>query len=1462
MSDSFKTENKFEDATVNTSFDGSHIIATDDEKFHDLALSSFDAESLRAWINQSNARELIKVDSRFINTQPVTDDDGNQLIDEETGEPLTEPSGTPEGIMGVYRTILGVNRLQEDDPHNGYLNIDVWRTTGRNGEYVKIEKFSDWNFQDIYGEVENSPGSVYSYDRLDLEEFKNETFIENIIELNQEILLKYIEEPVRSNWSVKERLRDEFITDVMTSRNGYIEWSGDVTFRKQTASATSGNQVLRPTIDGQFTKPNVQFKMYLFNGFDEQETGRHVTIKNIELVGKKSHYDIGTLEETEAGKVYPITDIYDPKSEVAGRLDTQYNNLLGKWESGTPQMMAVLTTDIPAATGVDIETLEEEDVEFLLNKDTGQEIVFGSAIPLHMQDVNPRRWSPNYDKYENSREFDDYEKSHIRVANIMPTFFSRGEMVILNRIEGLWFPISVTNVSGLLPEPERTVFPQWEFMYLATNARHHFRLSNNLLVKPDEFEKGFYLKYYENDDIETNKNRYNRGSYEDKIDVRNEYYQFTSWDFMGDAIGGLRSNKEIDQIALHRGNLFNNSNLFLDFSEEPFLCTDFDRSSSPPYEKSVNGNALSNTNFYEDVEGEDYDDEIRNTYPFFGCIFPDGFSTGRLFDKINGDVAVLGKTNEGKMFSVIPPSYAGLNKITFLPTRGNVLKNHNDVSAIAGDTHQTLGMFFDSGNLSHLPADIATISSPLGTWGYPISHVSIFDVSSNKDEGMKDRLHDYVFSSGRKFGEQQRYGWIYNKEIEHAGSISGSNIHDNSWGLKPINPLRVQFRPLSKELYSFLEQTKGEFNGDSFDFTPWFGNDYPDFWPDAWVRNGIMSRGNESKRLFSGTNFKSPVSKYAVSRELKHLLPPPNNLITSQQREASKSLIGPFGLKYCIDLGSGVLPNILDGTDEGYPYNWWNQQWVREGLGPGAAGGVGIIGAAATVFANGTISFSTENVHLEDFSTLGVAAESLHSVKTGDYDDDSTTTLFARVYKHWPRKLTMFDPRFLVVHHFNPGVENPHKSDPDANFASLNWNISTKASGIILDNVPFNITDGEVISRLIVEGKLPEGATVSDLPRSYAEPSGFFLTAKETFSTDMRVPTSWNRGKVAANTNIYNDSTTNGNLPEGEKIRRPSEWIINNTRRGKLLPYTYRSRSIGVGREGNDYRCVLMEDPNIYGGSKVDSNEVPFNEVEIQSTDVVIIASGEGYKLDEEFTIDGGNGAGAVFKVTEVTSEGGIKNIAPRDDLDRGIGYSPSDFKDKLRLNGGDPTATPPVSPFWEPNTLIWKSGEGPPSAKLAFTGFTEGSKSPTGEGFIAYAIRGTVLFSPELTDAKPAEPLDSSGPIELTAKQYPLSQNTVNSYNIVDPDDEDTYDVFLRYHNDISHVGIGADGSIILPNPREQMVTLTIGTRIGDAGVGDSVDFDAPGGGLGFSSNAGAGDSFFFGGFAGGGLGGGGFFF
>ena len=1416
MADAYQTNPKSNELSVGRQAIGSHLVVAKGRYMQDLALPTFDSDSIQYWVEKGNVNPFV-INPAFV---------------PEEGEP-------PNNL--TFKTILAYNdgtagtgeTVSEDD---GFLNINVWRTRGRNGEYIFVEKFSDWEFEDTYGLIdEQQAGRIWTHDELLLSEvpflspfgrFEEEddgtlkSFTERILNLNEYINDLLIQDDSGDDPTVWEnqvdKLRREFLVDIMSSKEGCINWTANLKLSNIGLIASEEGQAETATVSE--STQRTAFALYLFSSSDPISPERVVSLKNFDIVGKRSHYGFGDFLGMEDGKSQAISDLYDPRSEVAGRLSTNYTEFLGEFEAGSPQLIAVLSTDLAGAEGPSIEAIEFESIDSLLDKEAGQEIVFGSAIPLHMQNSNPRQWSPIYRSFESDRRPDDFSKATLKVANLSPTNYTRGDMVILNRIEGLWFPLGIVSSGDLTPKAVENRDPKWEFMYLMTNAQFHFRDKQGEMVTPDEYEKGFYVKYYKDSTFADNADRYD-SDFEAKCDTYNEFFQITSWDMMGDAIGGLRTLKDVSPTFSYLTNQDG-----LDYQGEQDLLT------NPGWVTHQNGNAISNTEYYGDVDGKAYDDEVRNTYPFFGCTFPDGYNTSSFLDKVSSNITSLDESDnpedaDASIYSVINPRSGKAEYLHFLPTSGNIIANNNDVTVISSDTHQTLGMFYnvDGTALSHLPADIATNASPSGSWGYPLSDITMFNLVN--DASFPDRaqtnvsfsgdLHNALFESGVKLGHQNRYGWVYDKPSSEIGEtpVSGKQIINSTYDLQPTRFTRIQFRPLTKELYSFLERSNIGTTPDApartypnFEYT---FNPPPTEGGAIGQPGNYSDRGGESERLWQGCGSNSPVSKVCVQRNLFRM-----NEVSAPDEfgltPVTDSLVGWYGLRYGSDLPEFVEDDILDDKNQGYPYLWWRYGWMDNGVSDGnlSAGGIGIIGATMSLRSVGTLTLSTENVHLEDFPIAGGGTQ--RSLNLGNYDEPNTSDLFMRCYQHWPRELTLYDPRYFVVHHFNPGVGHNQQY----------WDIATKESGVIIKDFTNNFEDltaQNVNTRLREDGLIGENDT---LPKGYSLPSGWFPIKKQMHALDLKVATSWTGGLANIGTKIYSDSTIDtGDIGEDGKIREKKDWWYNGIRQGKLLPYSYRYRTIGIAADE-------VREMDIGGGF------LP------SQTDIVIIERGEGYAEGQELTVAGGTGGGAVLTITEVDDDGGIVNVEMRSDNDQGFAYSPEDFAFEAELDGQ----------IWKLNAIVRDADINipvPPISKVTLRPFTEGENPAAGEGFRASVVRGTVIFSPLLTDQKPKEALDSKGPIRLSAfSRDNLSSNASNQFQITSPDSDNSYDLFFRFHNDISHVGFGSK-SMALPNPRDQQITLTINNNIGlGAGAGDDINFNDPWTDLG--PGAGGDDSFF----------------
>ena len=1353
-----------------------------------------------------------------------------------------------KGTQGDEQAKVTYNSIIDGNTEEN-INITVWRNKGRNGEYIKYEKLSDWQFEDTEGVI-GAKGKIYKEKDLKLDDFiteveedeenestpdvRSKIFAHVLIALNTHVnTLDETEE-----LETKDKVRIEFLTDIMSSKERCISWNQTITYydgvvvsadqppnqesstssdEDEFSGGDSEDEDADELEDGvgsdQATSVRVEYKkkqtdeceikLYLYSIKDgEIKDNRSVCLKNLNFTNPRSTYDFGEFLKKEDGKLSDLLDSDNPNNDVAAPLDLQYVEYLGRWESGSAQMIAMISEDIPPAETIDIEYIEKNPTEKLLDHETGQQIVYGSAIPIHMQNGNPKQWCATYDKTESLRDNDDFQKSTIRVHNLSAKGFARGELVVLNRIEGLWFPITSVSSSGLggLKKLE-PADPQWEFMYLMTSADFHFQTEDHEKLTPFDYEKGFYRNYYKafsndlaNSAIETQNKNANLNRYADSFakfaKVRNEYFQISSFDFVNQNLGGVRSSTLFEQST-------DSENVQID-----------------------RGHAISNTIYGEDLDGTTYGHgEKLKTYPFFGCVFPEGHSAGAFIDKIlnaestpadYADVKEYGIPYSAKGYSLMSEVYYGGTK--------EQLAVDNDVQAVqAGETKQTLGLLSNlaDSNFKHVPADIATNAGPNGRWGRPIEWVGYFnlldtDIYSNnpKEHTSCDTFLSKIRTEDGKSTVPLRGSFLY---VKGSGEDTPADGYDNYWyDIQPLNHYSIQFRPLSRELYASFEaydeiNKKYDFAGKGLD------------------TEGFTARGDVSNRVYQAIKgYRGPLSKTSWHRNLVHL--------ANKNLNAPTSLIGNYGLKYSSDLvyntpfGSDNrlfnLPSNVDGTDDGYPFKHWDSDWMKVNNVMRPGGAIGIIGAVKTVRSRDTIAFSTDNIiGLGDHLVVTTPLEYGSTMKNGDIDDQLTTALYARVYQHHPRHLTWYDPRFMVVHHFSAGDGRTGKDrnhvkfkleqdDPDVLFEDGIDRFKTQSNSMF----EYYATHENGV---VFEDEL-EDFDFSASNKNYdPAASGYFLIDKVEYNVDFRVPTDWDKNNIPVGNStpknrVFSDSTENLTAKAEqaqyrradscvEKLRNVDHWNVNNNRRSKLLPYSYRFKTIGISK----------------------SKGVQFNPingiVDLFSYNTAVVNKGSGYKVGDKFEVIGGVGFGTVYTVKATDADGAITDIAILEDDETGMRYEPQDFIALYKEDDG----TDPLGYKFVENDMLWDD-ENTPSSSLSLQPISD--TDVTGTGFEAYVFYGEVVLTTELTDIKPLEALDSTGPIKLTPNiprndtnrnQDQIITPVGNSYQILNPHFDHKYDIFLRYHNDISHVTMN---DLNPPNASEQQVTLTVGVNLGQA--------------------------------------------
>jgi len=1222
------------------------------------------------------------------------------------------------------------------------------------------------------------------------------------------------------NWSLTDKIRFEFLTDIRSSRERCVNWEstiqyytpseevldkppvkkeedssgfifgkknrgGEVIDKNDPPSTGAGDDTTDTDTDADTeanpeeaietrivykntTETTGTIKLYLYSTLDgELENSRSVCLKNMKFASSRSLYDVGSFLRREDGKLFNHHFNANPDNLVAGPLDLQYNEYLGKWESGSPQMIAVISETVSPAQRPSISSFEKDPIEKLLDPDAGQEVVYGYAIPLHMQNANPRQWSPVYSKLEVARGDTDFEKSKVKVHNLSENTFNRGEIVILNRIEGLWFPIMSLKKGGDEIKTLEPADPQWEFIYLATNADFHFKTTEWSGVTPNTYEKGFYNQYYKDfADISSseagpndnkNKDRYS-DDFNQYSNVNNEYYQLTSFDFLA-SLGG-NNNRDV-------------------------------------IEETIYGIDLDNNTYGEG--------EVEKTAPFWGCVFPEGYSANELVDRLKA------AENKDEGFYGIP-KLLGMGTTTLK----NPVRIDND---LFNSVNAGIGLFknYADGDIKHLPADIATNASKNGTWGRPIDYIGHFDVRNNSrkigiyNENSFNNINKFLSNQSNSDGTDCypiRGSYHY---LQNDGENTPSSGYKTSFfNLQPLNPFKIQFRPLSRELYMSMAQEK------------------------LFVSS-----------LDEPLGFWTPVDRLQASyssdfrpsrnRNLLHLQNPqetkqnPSALLSKYVWQGNDSY--EYGglklshlLRYEEEFASdGRRTNLLDveGNDDGYPSFWWDYEWWGENN-ASPAGGMGIVGAVTTVRSQGTISLSTDNlIGVGDYLVVNNPIEYASTMKNGDYSSQLTTALYARVYQHHPRHLTWYDPRLMVVHHFNAGDGRVKESlGTSYAFKTVEYKFEQEDKSLINeDNIEkFYTLENSLLNYYCTHDSgvvyLDTNPDLKDDSRSKdydPDASGWFNVEKIEYPVDFRVPTLWDETNADIGKKVFEDSTTNlgagaSNTVDSNvlyPLRKKEHWNVNRTRRSKLLPYSYKYKTIGIGKD----------DPI----AKI--TDVSNGELDVTNFAGAIVSSGTGYKEGDKFEVLGSQaGFGTIFTVTSATQindQGGgeIQEIAIQNIDERGMNYNPDDFVSYFKEVTDDEGN---VSK--QKNTIPWNENTSP-SSKLSLSPLD----GVTGTGFECYIFFGKTVLTPLLTDPKPLEALDTQGPIKVTPDvprndinrlQGQITTARANSYQITKAHFDNKYDIFLRYHNDISHVAINESDP--RPLPSEQQVTLSIGVNLG----------------------------------------------
>jgi hypothetical protein len=470
------------------------------------------------------------------------------------------------------------------------------------------------------------------------------------------------------------------------------------------------------------------------------------------------------------------------------------------------------------------------------------------------------------------------------------------------------------------------------------------------------------------------------------------------------------------------------------------------------------------------------------------------------------------------------------------------------------------------------------------------------------------------------------------------------------------------------------------------------------------------------------------------------------------ERAGTGGIIGPHGVgdKKCFAYGiKDNLPNLAsDNVD--YPERYWNRQFQGDWLGNNSrpGGAFGVIGAKCTVTATNGITFQTENKYgMDDWKSAGTQTLPFHINNSSFRNGEIDSQNCTEMFV----RVFHAHPRHLTV--YDPRYFAVHHFADGVGDDVIETTYHHGNSEITKEQYDNNVQSSGV-----------------------GYPDKFYQSNELTYSNgvDVRVPT------LIGNSGVNNEQATGvistvGTLVySDDEYREVTDWQVKNVHRGNLLPSEVDIETIGV----SIYQIEIDPDTGLMGGS--------------------------GYKLSDRFTTEGGNGEGVILKATSqggLGSNGEILQLEVHKD-NFGFDFQPSNFfpkKDVDDLVNGNPS---PVSYDLS-------------KVKIVPTG------TVSGKGLRAYVATGAIY---KLTSTQPRPSVATKNSISKITGSVPTHNgrlsnvfnpmygaNDVTSVEITNPSIDNKYDVFLHFHNDISHTWGNSDLAASTPSAREQVIQLTI---------------------------------------------------
>lgn len=1232
---------------------------------------------------------------------------------------------------------------------------------------------------------------------------------------------------------------EAFLTDIKASKHGYLEFSGVVPFNINLADG--GIQCVKEDI--------VKYKLFLYDDSKVRNTEKTAVLKSAKFGGYKRDTLGRPYRSSNDGELVDA-NTSNPQEQSVGELDRTWNPYTMKWESGSKNVFAKVVTEIGAAVNnPSVESLIDSDIKADLDGDPDRHFApsSGLVMPIEIQNGNPMQWQPNYARSSGCRE-ESRDKATVVGFNYNPLkSYPRDTLVMLTQLGGVWH---ITDMGSGIAKSDKVVNAvfdgKWEFQYMGTNTNNYFtgytdatnpKGSKLTKIDPASVEASFHHDYYLGDVLNSDIFVEDFADYYDGEEIRwskkgaksfygmNGWWQFTSFDFMDNLIGGT-----------HDGNYLASTNPLVDAANRTV---------------GVSDDSLGNA---------------AHTGGFFGCIFPDGYTlntTSNFFgvrdfvllpasnqynagqvaldSNLHGpdpsqyfDTSVVSDDINVQPFEDPAPGYGepesrdadGKLLVPYKPERSKLRSpvHEDDPEKTPVDDEGVLdadynhlsfayapSMFFQETHkqqraLKQLPADIATLSSPSGQNGCPIQDIHSFGILY--DPPNRDRIQGNVSSIFRR-----RY-WL-RKSTPLDPPISADeqlyNKQDSAFGFKPKSTNKVMFRPLKVGTWTqFLPNIKDYGHGVQLGQGGQRPNDRR-FW------------SAEVTRMYHGTmgTIASPLSfnrNYA-------------QLALTDARVPRESYVSALTNLYHEDKGlllrGDIHPNSRWAETYNTHFHWqyyqgrvhdadfWNPDHFNEtnenSLPPEFAdditannnGGnvIGVIGAVATATANTQINFSTTNAFgmMCESHRSAVGSSSLKPAWGGSDVNDPfshrTTALFATVFQAHPREDTIYDSRYFAVHHFNSNIL-------DSGNPAVAGYFSNKP--IVRLSVPFQRRTDDDEIETITNNIMTRGVVLDTDGVPYQDDENYYKIDQpiRMFPLEYITPTRFgSNGSNAISCEAGEVCFKNEVIGQGGGLLAEKYWNFNSNRLGKLLPYRYPVLKLGAPMESG-----VIFSTNTISRFKMSSSLDEEGETAGSLANLMVIrSSGQNYKRGD---LIGNVNLKILISVEEVTDV----NL-PNGDLRRG-----AVSKIKLVSNGKIPQS------FLSNSDALIKPG--------ASAGYSIRGVAAAGNGFDGFFVNANVYQDLPI-DHKP-KVIDSNGRFfqlssDADASTSQSVTNTRNDPQIIlfgfgnlfgfgggggatsnmvgrdfgvvyggrdqamlipteQKSDSRKYDIFFHFHNDISH--------------------------------------------------------------------------